>query len=295
MINFLRASLTLLLLTVNTLIWSWPIIFAGIIKWCLPWPRWRTFWTRIAQYPSSGWVWGTTSTMRLTKKIDWKLEGAEDLSPHKWYLVISNHQQWADSFILLQLLGNRIPVFRFFAKKVLYFFPLLGQVWWTLDFPFMRRYTADQIQKNPELRKKDLLTTQRACEMFRRLPTTIISYPEGTRFTQRKHDMQKSPYMHLLKPRAGGVAYVLNALGEQLHYILDMTIYYIDPIKGFWDFLGRQSVRVKVMIHKIKVTPDLIGDYQNDSVYREHIKSWLESRWAMKDAELEKLQQNGIA
>ena len=34
----------------------------------------------------------------------------------------------------------------------------------------------------------------------------MISFLEGTRYTKAKHDQQKSPYRHLLKPKTGGIA-----------------------------------------------------------------------------------------
>ncbi|MCE6984794.1 acyltransferase, partial [Pseudomonas frederiksbergensis] len=74
---------------------------------------------------------------------------------------------------------------------------------------------------------------------FRGKPTAIFNFAEGTRFTQAKHRQQQSPFKHLLKPKAGGVAFVLAALGEQLDALLDVTIVYPgDKAPGFWDLLS---------------------------------------------------------
>ena len=49
-------------------------------------------------------------------------------------------------------------------------------------------------------------TTRRACEKFALVPTSVMNFAEGTRFTAEKHARQRSPYRHLLKTRAGAMA-----------------------------------------------------------------------------------------
>ena len=60
---------------------------------------------------------------------------------------------------------------------------------------------------------------------------------EGTRFTAAKHKQQKSSFQHLLNPRADGVGFVLGAMGQQLHTMINVTIVYHDKTPSFWDFL----------------------------------------------------------
>ena|GEM_PF-2548912 len=69
--------------------------------------------------------------------------------------------------------------------------------------------------------RDDLERTRRACEKFRHVPTSVISSLERRRFTQAKHDAQNSPFRHLLKPKAGGLAVALATLGEQFDALLD--------------------------------------------------------------------------
>ena len=130
--------------------------------------------------------------------------------------MISNHQSWVDIPALIQTLNRRTPFFKFFLKKELIWVPFLGLAWWALDYPFMKRYTKAFLAKHPELAGKDLEITKAACELFKRQPVTVVNYLEGTRFTAAKSTRQQSPFTHLLKPKAGGVAFVLAAMGEQL-------------------------------------------------------------------------------
>src|SRR5690606_31230127 len=142
----------------------------------------------------------------------WDIRGGEGLRRDTSYLVVSNHQSWVDIPALVQAFNRKTPYFKFFLKRELIWVPFLGLAFWALDYPFMTRYYKAFLAKNPHMKGKDLEITRRACEKFRDLPVTVVNYLEGTRFTPDKHAAQQSPYRHLLKPKAGGVAFVLAAL-----------------------------------------------------------------------------------
>lgn len=81
-----------------------------------------------------------------------------------------------------------------------------------LDMPFMKRYSRSYLIRHPERRGKDVETTRRSCEKFRAHPTTIVNFVEGSQFTEEKHQQTRSPYQHLLPPKAAGIAMALNVL-----------------------------------------------------------------------------------
>ena len=56
--------------------------------------------------------------------------------------------------------------------------------------PFLKRYTKEEIQKNPELRGKDIKAMEKSFERYSRYPVSIFSFAEGTRFTKEKKDNQ---------------------------------------------------------------------------------------------------------
>ena len=62
------------------------------------------------------------------------------------------------------------------------------------------------VEKYPEKKGKDIEATRKSCERYKDEPITLINFIEGTRFTPEKHAVQRSPYQHLLKPKAGGLA-----------------------------------------------------------------------------------------
>jgi 1-acyl-sn-glycerol-3-phosphate acyltransferase len=192
---------------------------------------------------------------------------------------------------LMESLNRRTPFFKFFLKKELIWVPLLGLAWWGLDYPFMKRYSKAFLEKHPELKGKDLEITKAACELFKRQPVTVVNYLEGTRFTQAKHREQQSPYRYLLKPKAGGVAFVLAALGEQLDALLDVTIVYPgDRAPGFWDLLNGSIKRVIVDIQVRPLDCALwTGSYESDPVFRQKMQDWVNQLWQQKDTRISKL------
>jgi 1-acyl-sn-glycerol-3-phosphate acyltransferase len=198
-------------------------------------------------------------------------------------MVVANHQSWVDILVLQRIFHRKIPFLKFFLKKELLWFPILGQAWWALDFPFMRRHTPGFLKRHPHLRGKDLEITRKACEKFKTIPVSVMNFVEGTRFSEEKHGRLKSPYTHLLRPKAGGLAYTLSAMGRQMDRILDVTIAYPDGVKSFWRFLCGEVKEIKVRVKALEITPELQGDYFNDREYRIRFQGWLNALWTEKD------------
>jgi 1-acyl-sn-glycerol-3-phosphate acyltransferase len=172
-------------------------------------------------------------------------------------------------------------------KSQLFWVPLLGLAWWALDFPFMKRYSRETIAKRPELAGRDIAATRRACEKFRGIPVALINFVEGTRFTPTKHRVQQSPHAHLLKPKAGGVAFVLDAMGEAMHAILDVTIVYPHGIPTIGDLFADRVPEIRVHIRELPIPYELVGgDYQNSEPFRDLFQSWINGVWVEKDARI---------
>ncbi|HWR96510.1 MAG TPA: acyltransferase, partial [Arenimonas sp.] len=215
---------------------------------------------------------------------------AEDarLDPQGHYLVLSNHQSWVDIMVLQAVFNRRIPFMRFFLKQQLIWVPLLGLAWRALDFPFMKRHSKSQIQKRPELAGQDIAATRKACEKFFGKPVSIMIFPEGTRFTPAKHAQQQSPFARLLKPKSGGMAYALDAMGRGLHAILDVTLLYPNGKPGMWDLIADRIKTVHVDV-RLREIPEALrnGDYENDRTFRVAFQRWMNGLWQEKQALLE--------
>jgi 1-acyl-sn-glycerol-3-phosphate acyltransferase len=189
-----------------------------------------------------------------------------------------------------KVLNRRIPMLKFFLKQELIWVPVLGLAWWALDFPFMKRYSREQVRANPKLGGVDLERTRRACEKFRRTPVSVFNFLEGTRFSEVKHARQESPYKHLLKPRAGGAAFVLGALGDQVRTVLDVTLVYPQGRPGAWDLLAGHLHTIIVDVRSIPIPEEfLAGDYAGDEAFRTAFQTWIGELWRDKDARIAKV------
>ncbi|GAA0841595.1 acyltransferase [Marinobacter szutsaonensis] len=298
MLDFLPAplmgTLAALSILLNTLILIPFLLLFTLIKLIIPVTPVRKACTVVLNNIAWVWIGFNNLLMDILHKVEWDVRGVEDLSREHWYFVTCNHQSWADIPAIQYVLNSRIPLLKFFLKKQLIWVPLLGIAWWALDFPFMHRHTKEQIAKRPELKGKDIAATQAACEKFRYTPVTIFNFMEGTRFTPEKHKRQNSPYKHLLKPRAGGTAFVFGAMGKMIHTMLDVTIVYPQGRKGFWDYLCGRIRRIVIDVRVREVPPEFLGmDYENDRETRVAFQRWVSEIWAEKDVRIGELKGGG--
>jgi 1-acyl-sn-glycerol-3-phosphate acyltransferase len=282
----IRGVFAILVFILNLLLWGTLIILFSLIKLIIPIDSIRIPLSRLLVFFADCWIAGNNLNLSISQNINWEVEGLEGLSMDSWYLVVSNHQSWVDIAVLQKIFLGKIPFLKFFLKKQLIWVPILGPCWWGLDFPFMQRYTREFLEKNPHLKGKDLETTRKACEKFKKMPISVMNFLEGTRHTPTKHELKKSPYKNLLPPKAGGFGFVLSAMGEYLNKIVDVTIYYPDGKKTFIDlFFGRiKTIRVKV--RTMDIPQELLGDYEsNKKEFQDFVNNW----WFEKDQDFEAL------
>ncbi len=230
MLHFLppvvRGAIAALLLGINTLVWCSLLFVIALIKIVLPLAAVRRVIDRILNAVATAWIACNSGWMHLTQRTQWDVAGIDDLDYRGWYMVNCNHQSWVDILVLQHLLNRRIPLLKFFLKQQLIYVPVIGLAWWALDFPFMRRHSETYLQAHPEKRHEDLEASRKACRKFALVPTSVMNFAEGTRFTPAKHRKQRSPYRHLLKPKAGALALALSVLGDRFRSFLDLTIVY---------------------------------------------------------------------
>ncbi len=285
-----RGVIAFTLLLVNTLFWCLLLFVFALVKLAIPLAAVRPLLDRTLNAIATSWVACNSAWMRLTQRTEWDVEGIDALSYEGWYLVNSNHQSSVDIFVLQHLLNRRIPMLKFFLKRQLLYVPVMGLAWWALEFPFMRRHSDAYLKANPQKRFDDIETARRACEKFARVPTSVMNFAEGTRFTAAKHLTQKSPYAHLLKPKGGALGLALGVLGAKFHSLLDVTIVYPLGAPTFWDFLCGRARRIVVRVRQIEIPAELLaGDYAADTRHRKVLQRWLQEIWREKDAQISAL------
>lgn len=280
--------LSLLLLALNTVFWSMPLFLLALFKLLVPAAAVRRRIDPLLNRIATSWISCNDVWIGLLQREPWSVEGVSDLRYAGWYLVNCNHRSWVDIFVLQRVLNRRIPLLKFFLKQQLIYVPVIGLAWWALDFPFMRRHSRSTLRKHPELRDQDRDTTRRACAKFAHVPTSVMNFAEGTRYTAAKHREQSSPYRHLLKPKAGAMALALNAMGEQFQALLDVSIAYPDGTPSFWTLASGRAGRVMVHIRELPIPAGLCaGDYTADAAFRSEFHRWLAQLWEEKDAQIE--------
>jgi len=291
---WLRISVGLSLFLLNTVVHVLPLLLLALLKLLLPVSVVRRVLNRALTAIAENWIAVNSMALAALTSTRISVDGLPAVDRRAHCLVLCNHQSWVDIPVLQQLFNRRLPFMRFFLKRQLIWVPLLGLAWWALDFPFMHRHSKQQLAQKPQLAGRDLAATRRACEKFREIPVSIMNFVEGTRFTGAKHARQQSPYRHLLKPRGGGTALVLDALGDCIDTIVDVTLVYPHGQPGFLQLLANRVPEIRVHIRLLPVPQDLSdGDYQHDAEYRERFQAWLNRLWQEKDQRIAGLLDQG--
>lgn len=277
-------------LILNTIFCGLLLYLVALVRLLLPVRSLRKACDRSLIKIAEFWVTGNSANFDRTLDVQWDIKVDATLMSDESYLICSNHQSWVDILILQRVFNKRVPFLRFFIKQELRYVPILGGAWALLDYPFMKRYSKAYLEKHPEKRGEDLATAKRALEKFRQKTVSILNFPEGTRFTLEKHDQQKSPYRHLLLPKAGGMAATLEGLSGQISKILDVTIFYPQGPINLVEFLRGRLSRVVVHVREIPVPFSFIeGEYQRNPEFREKVQAWVSELWREKDKRLQSL------
>lgn len=286
----LSSSLFVLNVLILAFFVFYPLLILKLIFWYTPL---RGYFVRPLLFVGELWVYINNIIIAVTQNITWDIQIDQNLSRKQSYMVIGNHQSWVDIPVMQRVLVGKMPFPRFFLKQQLIYVPILGGAWWGLDFPFMKRFSREYLQKHPQDQGKDIAATIKSCEKFKTAPVTIINYLEGTRFTKAKHQRQQSPYQHLLKPKSAGFAYAIQAMDGAISHYLDMTIYYPSGKFSFGDLFSN-NVKKIVVRASLKPIPEafLKIDYQNNADDKARFQEWISSIWQQKDDLLKDLHQN---
>lgn len=225
--------------------------------------------------------------LRVTR-LEVVIEEPAALLRDRWYLVLCNHQTWADIIVLQTLFSSRLPPLKFFTKQQLLWIPLFGVALWLLGFPIVRRLSREAIERQPELASRDREATLQACERFLEHPTAVLNFIEGTRFTAAKHAAQQTRFQHLLNPKLGGVSYVVSALSARIHRVLDVTLVYPSGVPTFWAFLCGRCPEVRCHVRMLPLPATVHGAGDPDHV-RAALAPLIEDLWRDKDQRIAQL------
>ena len=289
--EIIRGVLGLFAVVFNTLFWCIFLLSIAILKLLLPIESWKRVCTKLIINVGECWIYCNGLWIQSLHKPEWKIEGFESLDNTRWYLSVANHQSWADIFVLQAITNRKVPMLKFFMKHVLIWVPVIGLAWWALDMPFLKRYSKEELDKNPNLRGEDIKAMEKSFERYSRYPVSIFSFAEGTRFNEEKRLSQDSKFKNLLNPKSGGIGLTLTTM-PYIELMLDFSIYYRSSKRSFWDFLCGRMSNVTIKVREIPIPENLLQkNYEEDITFREDLKSWMENLWTEKDNFIEDLKK----
>jgi 1-acyl-sn-glycerol-3-phosphate acyltransferase len=284
-----RGVVSFALMVMYTLLCMVPLTLLAIGKLLSPTQKMRDLFRRSLSRVVEAWVGLNSRLVTVGRGGMWDIEVPAGLDHQGRYVVSCNHQSWVDILALQKVFNRRLPVLTFFIKKELIYVPFMGFAWWALDFPFMSRHSREEIRKNPQLAGKDLESARLACEKLKQLPSAMMSFPEGTRFSEAKRDRSSSPYRHMLKPKVGGIGVVMYALGDRLQSLIDVTIVYPtralhDRAPTFWDLMCGKVPEIIVRARELEIPRHLLGrNFREDREIRRELEAWIHEVWQEKD------------
>ena len=281
--------ITFLLILIELIIGFGTLAIINIPRGIIPLKIFKIYLAKVSNIIGDLTVYGLKLIMLLMHGNNISVINNQEFDKNEWYMAMSNHQSWADIFILLVAANYKLPLLKFFMKRELWWIPFVFLANKTLNMPFVNRHSKKEIEQNPSLRNQDYKNTLKSCKRFLRTPSTIFSYAEGTRFTDEKHDQQGSPYNNLLSPKIGGMATALSAM-PNINTLVDYTVVYKSKKRDAWSFAKGDMKHVKVLVTKYKIPDNLKNrNYANDKDYRDEFKNWIESIWTEKDIKIEEL------
>lgn len=278
--DHLKSVVSLGVVTLNLLVWLGPLLGLAALRWLRPssrafTDRWMDALYRVAVRVDDAWLQGV-----LGIRWDRQPPGlAGGIDRDRSHVVIANHVSWADIFVIQSLVSREGPPVKFLAKRELLRLPIVGAILWAFDFPMLRRETRPG-EDDAARRAADLEALRAACRVVRERPAALMVFVEGTRFTPEKWAAGDRGHRHLLAPRVGGLATLLDALGDELGSVIDLTL--VPPVEvSFWRFL---SGRVREIGVEVSVFPPSALPPE-----RAALADWLADRWRRKDDAIERL------
>jgi steroid 5-alpha reductase family enzyme/1-acyl-sn-glycerol-3-phosphate acyltransferase len=205
-----------------------------------------------------------------------------NLDPNCTYIVLANHRSWIDIFLIQSAIARKGPVIRFLTKRELAYIPVLGLIFVAFDFPLLKRRARRNVTE-AERRREDRHRILEACAAIKDSSGALVSFAEGTRFTDDKHATRQG-YRHLLPPRAGGFSALCEGLRGHATAVIDLTLIYPEHA-NFWQFLG--GAVPELYIHGITVPIEALADTDAGD--------WLNERWVIKDDIIEQALQAEVA
>lgn len=246
----------------NLSIWLIPLLAFSIIKIVVRIQPVTYLCNQVLEFIYRAAVRVDTIWMKHVIGIQIHIKG--QLPDHPAPIIVSNHQTWFDIPVIQHTVTDHGPILKFLIKRQLVWVPIIGWICYALNFPRLYRGQGENA------REQDYAAIKAASGTLSAERGALLIFAEGTRFTPRKHDLQSSPYQHLLHPRPGGLKIALETAPPDTP-VVDLTVVYRNGEKNFWRGLHGACPNIDVTIRTYFASD--ITD----------ARLWLDNRWREKD------------
>lgn len=282
----MRAILFIVLVFLSLIVHISLLLPFALVK-LLPIKIVRRFCSFMVTIIAESWVYRNSFFVDILIKTPIKIEFSSrtQIKRDENYMVICNHQSAIDILVLQYLFNGKLPFFKFFIKQELLWVPLLGLAWWALDYPFVKRYTREQIKKKPHLAGEDIRVVRKMVSTYQDQKVSVLNFVEGSRRTSQKvlAEGKKRIYRHLLRPHSSGLSVVLSHMKQNLTGVLDITILYPQDDLTLIQFLNGKVESVEVYADLIPLEEVPIEEKTEIAHVSKNMHRWLNQRWQIKD------------
>lgn len=226
--------------------------------------------------------WGQMDIKFYGKKEDYEKIGKEHA------LVLPNHRSdidWLIGWIICERTGI-LGGAKCYIKSSVKFLPVVGWMWWCAEYVFLRRNW-----------EADLPILQNSLEQMRDYPIPFFLgiFPEGTRFTKKKHENSLEfarsrglPQLNYhLFPRTKGVSITLKYLQNVVPAVYNIEAAYpAGSIPTIKQLLSGGRCEAHLLIKRIP-----IEDVPCNS--NEEVSAWCQQLFVEKDKDMTEFVKNG--
>ncbi|KAK3774603.1 hypothetical protein RRG08_035032 [Elysia crispata] len=229
-VSYLKSNLLVHLALGYVFVTSGLIVNFLMLCSCVIWPFSRHLYRKVNTYLAySHWSqvaflaqwWSGTEIVLYMKPEDLKYLGKEHA------LALLNHKYDID-WVMTWIMSERFACLgstKVFSKKSLLYVPLIGWAWYFTETIFLKR----QWEHDKNSIRRDL---QRSCDYPKGYYVTLLLFPEGTRFTEKKHQASLEvcrakgypELKHVLLPRPKGFAVTVHGLKGHFQSIFNCTV-----------------------------------------------------------------------
>ena len=139
--------LTFFLILIELIIGFGTLTLINIPRIIIPFKFFKIFLAKVSNQIGDITVYGLKLIMLLMHGNTIQVINEQKFDANTWYMAMSNHQSWADIFVLLVTANHRIPLLKFFMKKELWWIPFVFLANQTLNMPFVNRHSKEALKK----------------------------------------------------------------------------------------------------------------------------------------------------